>query len=75
MTKKKKVGSGGRFGARYGKRLKQLVSNVEKVQKSRHICSRCKMRYVTRSSPGIWKCKKCGAKFAGAAYRPKSELK
>ena len=73
MVKKKKVGPAGRYGPRYGKRIKVLVSDVEKVKKSRHVCPKCKMRYVVRVSSGIWKCKKCGAKFAGAAYRPKSD--
>ncbi len=73
MPKKKKVGSGGRYGPRYGKRLKGLISEVEKVQKSRHVCPKCKMKYVVRVGPGIWQCKKCGTKFAGAAYKPKSD--
>jgi len=73
MARKKKVGSAGRYGSRYGKRIKSLVSDVEKVQKSRHVCPKCKMQYVVRVSAGIWRCKKCGAKFAGAAYRPKSD--
>lgn len=73
MGKKKKVGSAGRYGPRYGKRLKKLVTDVEKTQKSRHICPKCKMRYVVRVSSGIWECKKCGAKFAGGAYNPKAD--
>jgi len=73
MTRKKKVGSAGRYGSRYGERIRSLVSEAEKVQKSRHPCPKCKMPYVVRVSSGIWKCKKCGTKFAGMAYRPKSE--
>lgn len=73
MTKKKKIGSAGRYGPRYGKRLKNLVSDVEKTQKQRHMCPKCKMRYVKRETSGVWKCQKCGAKFAGGAYRPKSD--
>jgi large subunit ribosomal protein L37Ae len=73
MAKKKKVGSAGRYGPRYGKRLKRLVSDVEKVKRSRHVCPKCKMRYVRRVTSGVWQCKKCGAKFAGASYKPKSD--
>ncbi len=73
MSKKRKVGSAGRYGPRYGKRIKKLVSDVEKVKRSRHVCPKCGMRYVVRESAGIWKCKKCNAKFAGMAYRPKAE--
>ncbi len=70
MTKKRKVGSSGRYGPRYGKRIKKLVSDIEKTQKKRHICPKCKMKYVVREASGIWKCKKCGTKFAGMAYKP-----
>ena len=73
MAKKKKVGSAGRFGTRYGKRLKNLVSVVERTQKKRHMCPKCKMKYVKRETSGVWKCHKCGTKFAGGAYRPKSD--
>lgn len=73
VTKKRLVGSAGRYGPRYGKRIKSLVSEVEKVKKSRHTCPRCGMDYVVRVSSGVWTCKKCGTKFAGSAYKPTSE--
>ena len=75
MAKKRKIGSAGRFGARYGKRLKDLISGVEKIQKKKHQCPKCKMNYVKRETVGIWKCSKCGTKFAGAAYKPKSKAR
>lgn len=68
MTKKKKIGSAGRFGARYGKKVRQLVSDIEKTQKQRHLCPRCDMPYVERVAAGIWLCGKCGTKFAGGAW-------
>ena len=71
MAKKKKIGSGGRFGSRYGRRIRTLVSDIEKIQKQRHICPVCKMVFVERLASGIWVCKKCGAKFAGSAYEPR----
>lgn len=70
MAKKKKVGSAGRFGARYGKRIRTLVAETEKMQRQRYLCQKCGMLYVQRVAAGIWECKKCGAKFAGRAYRP-----
>jgi len=73
MGRKKKVGTAGRFGARYGKKQKAKIAEVEKIEKSRHICPRCKMKYVKRVSSGIWICKKCGNKFAGLAYYPSME--
>jgi len=70
MGKTKKVGSAGRFGARYGKKVREKVAEIERIEKKRHICPRCKMAYLVRESTGIWVCKKCGAKFAGPAYYP-----
>ena len=70
MAKKKTVGSAGRFGPRYGKRLRETVSTIEEEEKKRHMCPKCNMPFVVRVSSGIWKCKKCGAKFTGLAYKP-----
>lgn len=66
----KKVGSAGRFGSRYGVTVRQKVANIEKIQKRKHKCPYCNYNKVKRLSAGIWKCKKCGTKFAGKAYEP-----
>lgn len=71
----KKVGPAGRFGSRYGKKVRQIVAEIEKIQKQRHICPNCNMPYVKRVSKGIWQCKKCGVKFTGLAYYPKAIVK
>ncbi|TAL47236.1 50S ribosomal protein L37ae [archaeon] len=68
MGRTKKVGTAGRFGPRYGKKSRQGMADIEKIQKQRHICLKCNMPYVKRVAKGIWACKKCGAKFAGSAY-------
>jgi large subunit ribosomal protein L37Ae len=70
MGRTKKVGTAGRFGPRYGKKIREKVAEIEKIEKQRHICPNCKMRYLVREGTGIWVCKKCGAKFAGQAYYP-----
>lgn len=69
----RKVGLAGRFGSRYGKRIREKFKDIESVQKKRHVCPACNMPYVKRISSGVWKCKKCGAKFAGLAYYPSGE--
>jgi len=69
------VGTAGRFGSRYGQKIRAKVSEIEKMQKQRHICIKCNMPYVKRLASGIWVCKKCGAKFAGQAYYPKAIVK
>ncbi len=70
MGRKKEVGSAGRFGPRYGKKVRKIVSSIEKIQKQRNICPKCNMPYVKRVAKGIWECKKCKIKFAGLAYMP-----
>lgn len=70
---KKKIGPAGRFGPRYGKMIRAAISKIEKEERKRHICPRCNLPYVKRISTGIWKCRKCGTKFAGLAYYPKKE--
>ena len=74
MTKTKKVGSTGRFGSRYGRRVKIMLKKVESKQKKMYICPSCKRKSVIRLSAGIWKCQKCNVKFAGGSYSLTTEL-
>ncbi|MFP4151038.1 MAG: 50S ribosomal protein L37ae [Candidatus Aenigmatarchaeota archaeon] len=66
-------GSAKRYGARYGKRIRNKVSEVEKDEKSRHTCPECGSKSLKREAKGIWKCENCGKKTAGGAWRPKTE--
>ncbi len=67
--------SGKRYGARYGKRIRSKVSEIEKDQKSKHECPECGSESLKRQAKGIWKCEKCGNKIAGGAWRPKTKGK
>jgi large subunit ribosomal protein L37Ae len=67
-TKSKKTKSAGRFGARYGKKVRNMLVQVESKQKKRQRCPLCKRLGVKRLSKGIWKCSKCNKKFAEDAY-------
>jgi large subunit ribosomal protein L37Ae len=69
----KKVGSAGRFQARYGVRARTRIRNVEIQQKTKHVCPSCGHKTVKRLGTSIWQCKKCGNKFAGGAYLPRTE--
>ena len=69
----KKVGPSGRFQARYGVRSRTQVRNIEIMQKAKHPCPSCGHKKVKRVSTSIWQCSKCGIKFAGGAYYPKTE--
>ncbi len=66
----KKVGSTGRFGVRYGRKIRQRVLEIEQKQKQKHKCPYCHAIKVKRLSTGIYKCNKCNSKFTGKAYTP-----
>lgn len=70
MGRTKKVGSSGRFGARYGKGVKKRLTKIEDAQKRKHQCPRCMRPGLKRVASGIWECRKCGLKMAGKAYEP-----
>ncbi|MCX8179355.1 MAG: 50S ribosomal protein L37ae [Candidatus Aenigmarchaeota archaeon] len=74
MGRTKKVGVTGRFGARYGARIKEDVREIEKLQKQKHECPSCKKKALKRVAAGIWQCKRCKTKFAGGAYLPRKEV-
>ncbi len=64
----KKVGTAGRFGARYGKKVRKKIADIEKKQKAWHKCPYCAKFRVKRVTTGIWQCKSCRVKFTGRAY-------
>jgi large subunit ribosomal protein L37Ae len=75
MGRTKVVGIAGRYGARYGATLRKKVKEVLMRRYAPHICPFCGHKgRVVRLSTGIWTCKKCGAKWAGGAYTPRTEL-
>ena len=71
MSKRtKKVGSAGRFGARYGVRIRKRIAEIEKQSKGRHECPKCKAVALLRDASGIWSCRHCSAKIASSSYMP-----
>ena len=72
MPKTKKVKAAGRFGVRYGKRVRTKISQIESIQRKKQECPFCK-GIAKRQSKGIWQCKKCGKRFAGNVYYLKKE--
>ncbi|NIO44203.1 MAG: 50S ribosomal protein L37ae [Candidatus Aenigmarchaeota archaeon] len=71
--KTKKVGTTGRFGPRYGTKTKKIVRKIEGRMKKEKVCPYCERLALKRVAAGVWYCKKCKTKFAGAAYFPKSD--
>lgn len=69
-AKKKKAVK--KFGARYGKKVKDNWAKVEEKQRKKQKCPFCGKPGLKRLSKGIWKCPKCGRKFASDIYYLKS---
>jgi large subunit ribosomal protein L37Ae len=68
MAKKGKVGSAGRFGARYGRVARRRVSEIEADMNNAEVDGDS----VTRVGTGIWKNDETGEVFTGGAYRPET---
>ena len=68
--KTKKVGVAGRFGSRYGKKVRVNFVKVGELRAAKWPCPKCLKKTVKRESAGIWYCSSCGYKFAGKAYKP-----
>lgn len=66
----KKIGSSGRFGVRYGLKLRKQVKDIESLSRGKQKCPYCNKFMVKRLSAGIYECGKCKSKFAGRAYAP-----
>lgn len=67
MVKTKLVKAAGRFGVRYGQRVKRKIAKIEEKQRQKQACPFCN-KVIKRLSKGIWKCKRCNKKFAAHAY-------
>ena len=70
----KKVGAAGKFGPRYGKKLRDIFSKINKTSKKRYNCPICaREKSVIRVSFGVWQCKSCKTKFASGAFEFREE--
>ena len=65
----KKVKAAGKFGPRYGKKLRDVYNKIYEVSKKKYNCPVCaKEKSVRRVSFGVWKCNRCEVKFASGAF-------
>ena len=69
MAKTKKVGMSGKFGARYGSKVRKAWNVITEKQKGLVKCPRCetKLRNM-RQYNGLWHCKKCDATWTGGCW-------
>jgi len=63
-----RVGSAGRFGARYGRVARRRVAEIEDEMRSATVDG----DNVTRVGTGIWVNEETGEKFTGGAYKPET---
>jgi large subunit ribosomal protein L37Ae len=73
MGKTKKIGIAGRFGTRYGSTIRNRWRDVMQKTKGPQKCPKCETTIRNmREFLGVWHCKKCGARFTGGAWVPKT---
>ncbi len=72
--KGKKTRSAGRFGPRYGRKVRKMVADIEDIMHSAHECPQCGRKSVSRIGTGIWSCSKCKRTFAGGTYVPQTPM-
>ncbi|RMD65552.1 50S ribosomal protein L37ae [Candidatus Pacearchaeota archaeon] len=66
--KKKKIRAAGKFGAGYGRRVRNRFNAVEELQRKPQPSPFHPKGRAVRLAAGIWKCLKTGKVFAGHAY-------
>lgn len=66
----KKVGPAGKYGPRYGVKIRKRLKEVLIAKAKKYTCPNCNHQSVKRVGTGIWKCRRCDLVFAGGAYRP-----
>lgn len=74
MGRTKKTGRVARLGARYGVTLRKRLLEIEAQAKGKHVCPSCGVKAVTRTSVGIWTCRRCSYTFTGGAYTPLTKV-
>jgi len=63
-----------RFGSRYGATVRKRVEKIERKKRARYICPHCRKKALEWVAVGLWVCKRCGFKMAGAAFEPISDV-
>jgi large subunit ribosomal protein L37Ae len=63
-----KVGITGKYGTRYGQKLRKQAKAIEILQRTKYTCTFCGKNSIRRSAVGIWKCRACRRCIAGGAW-------
>jgi large subunit ribosomal protein L37Ae len=67
-AKRKKIKAAGKFGAGYGRNVRNRFNAIESQQRKSQQSPFHPTGKAKRLSAGIWKCLKTGRIFAGGAY-------
>ena len=60
--------------AKYGARIRKLAEKSIDDSKVWYECPKCHKRKVVRRGMALWRCRPCGAEFAGGAYSLRTEV-
>ena len=60
--------------AKYGARIRKLVEKSINASKVWYECPKCYKKKVVRKGMALWRCRSCGAEFAGGAYTLRTEV-
>jgi len=71
----KKVKIAGRFGVRYGVKIRRALQHCLSRSAAKYNCPRCEMQRVHRVFSGVWRCRHCGYEYTGGAYQPEVSVK
>jgi len=63
-----KVGITGKYGTRYGQKLRKQVKAIEILQRTKYTCPFCGKNSIRRFAVGIWRCRACRRNIAGGAW-------
>lgn len=53
---------------RYGASIRKRADKIKHEKIAKYPCEMCGKNSVKRAGTGIWKCRHCGATYAGGAY-------
>jgi large subunit ribosomal protein L37Ae len=63
-----KVGITGKYGTRYGAKLRKQAKAIEILQRTKYTCPFCGKNSIRRQAVGIWRCRACRRTVAGGAW-------
>lgn len=63
-----KAGITGKYGTRYGQKLRKQVKGIEILQRKKSICPFCGKTSIKRQAAGIWRCRACRRVLSGGCW-------